>query len=81
MKYKIIGTAVIAVAVVLAFCVRPETAQAHSSGFSDGYSKAKNDVMNGDSHDDGCGFENSDAYCFDFKAGYAAGWAAGTLLH
>jgi hypothetical protein len=52
---------------------------AHASGFREGYEWAKMDAQTGENNNH-CGFDNSDSYCFDLKAGYLAGQGA-SLLH
>ena len=75
----LIATAIIAAVTVSAFGLRPQ--MAHATGFKDGYRDARSAVRDGGAHDDSCSFDNSDAYCADYKLGYAAGWATANLVH
>lgn len=72
----LIAIAIIAAAAISAFGI-PKVA--HASGFRDGYEQAKMDAQTGENNNH-CGFDNSDSYFFDFKAGYLAGQGA-SLLH
>ena len=72
----LIAIAIIAAAAISAFGI-PKVA--HASGFREGYEWAKMDAQTGENNNH-CGFDNSDSYCFDLKAGYLAGQGA-SLLH
>jgi hypothetical protein len=79
MNYKMLmATAIIAAATVSAFGI-PKVA--HASGFSDGYAQARSDVQLGGQYNDKCSFQNTDAYCLDYGAGYRAGWTIAELAH
>ena len=56
-----------------------------SSALNEGYNTGRNDYLNGNMKDTYCDPDtsdsNPDAYCFQYKIGYEAGWAAARGLY